>query len=208
MPAAVELRVERRAAGGAATQSERLPGSPERLPAIVGRAAVYGVLSEDLGGFRERIEPGAFAASIAEDDIRALFNHRDDYVLGRNRADTLRLSDDGECLQARIEPPDTSFARDLLASVERGDISGMSIGFRAIDDEWNVLEGMPVRTLKAARLFDVSAVAFPAYAQTEVALRSLRAFRQTRGSGAWHRNIARRRLDLAAFESNANKTQR
>ncbi len=184
----VELRAEPPEGGG--------------LPVIVGRAAVFNALSEDLGGFRERIAPGAFAATIAENDIRALINHRSDHVLGRNRAGTLTLAEDEEGLSVRITPPETSYARDLATSISRGDISGMSFGFRTLTDEWNVEEGEPVRTLKAVRLFDVSAVTFPAYPQTEVALRALTAFRETlKPPVPWRRNLARRRLELAGLRA-------
>ncbi len=167
------------------------------LPVIVGRAAVFDALSEDLGGFRERVAPGAFAATIAEDDIRALINHSPDYVLGRNRAGTLKLAEDGEGLSVRITPPDTSYARDLIASIERGDMSGMSFGFRTITDEWNIEDGETVRALKAVRLFDVSAVTFPAYLQTDVAVRALTAFRETlKPPVPWRRSLGRRRLEL------------
>ena len=141
--------------------------------------------------------PGAFEATLAEDDIRALINHRDEYVLGRNRAGTLRLAEDDEGLSVRIEPPETSYARDLVASIERGDISGMSIGFRTITDEWNMEDGEPVRTLKAVRLYDVSPVTFPAYPATDVALRALTAFRDTlKPPLPWRRQLAGRRLQL------------
>ena len=114
---------------------------------IIGQAAVFDSLSEDLGGFRERIAPGAFAATIAEDDIRALFSHSSDQVLGRNRAGTLKLAEDDTGLSVRIEPPDTNAARDLVTLIERGDVSGMSIGFQTLIDEWNMEDGEPVRTL-------------------------------------------------------------
>ena len=187
--------MERRALHAAELRAE--PGEGDAPPAIVGHAAVFDSLSENLGGFRERIAPGAFAATIGEDDIRALFNHRDDYVLGRNRAGTLKLVEDETGLSVRIVPPDTTFARDLATSIERGDISGMSIGFRTITDEWNVEDGDPVRTLRAVRLLDVSPVTYPAYPQTDVAIRSLAAFRET--LVPWRRNLARRRLDLVVI---------
>ena len=173
------------------------PDAGDGLPAILGHAAVFGVLSEDLGGFREQIAPGAFAATIAEDDIRALSNHRSDYVLGRNRAGTLTLKEDETGLAVRIEPPDTAFARDLIVSIERGDITGASFGFQTITEEWNLEDGEPVRTLKAVRLFDVSPVTFPAYPQTDVALRALQTFQKGLTPLApWRRNLARRRLEL------------
>ena len=189
-------KLERRTLEAVELRAES-PGNDDTMPALVGHAAVFGRLSEDLGGFRERIAPGAFEATLAEDDIRALINHRDEYVLGRNRAGTLRLAEDDEGLSVRIEPPATSYARDLVASIERGDISGMSIGFRTIADEWNMEDGEPVRTLKAVRLYDVSPVTFPAYAATDVALRALSAFRDTlKPPLPWRRQLAGRRLQL------------
>ncbi len=187
--------LERRSWNTAELRAE--PPEGGGLPVIVGRAAVFDALSEDLGGFRERVAPGAFAATIAEDDIRALINHSPDYVLGRNRAGTLKLAEDGEGLSVRITPPDTSYARDLAASIGRGDMSGMSFGFRTITDEWNMEDGETVRTLKAVRLFDVSAVTFPAYPQTDVAVRALTAFREAlKPPVSWRRNLGRRRLEL------------
>ena len=178
------------------------PGSGEGMPAIVGHAAVFEALSEDLGGFRERIARGAFATTLGEDDIRALINHRSDYVLGRNRAGTLHLNEDEMGLAVRIEPPDTAFARDLIVSIERGDITGASIGFRTLTDEWNLEDGDPVRTLKAVRLFDVSPVTFPAYPQTDVALRALKTFQETtKPPVPWRGNLARRRLALMEVET-------
>ena len=189
-------KLERRALEAVELRAES-PGNDDEMPALVGHAAVFDRLSEDLGGFRERIAPGAFEATLAEDDIRALINHRDEYVLGRNRAGTLRLAEDDEGLSVRIEPPETSYARDLVASIERGDISGMSIGFRTITDEWNMEDGEPVRTLKAVRLYDVSPVTFPAYPATDVALRALTAFRDTlKPPLPWRRQLAGRRLQL------------
>ena len=191
--------LERRALAPLELRAE--PADGDGMPAIVGHAAVFDSLSEDFGGWRERIAPGAFAATIGEDDIRALFNHRDEFVLGRNRSGTLRLAEDDTGLAVRIEPPDTIYARDLVTSIERGDISGMSFSFRTITDAWNMVEGDPVRTLKAVRLYDVSPVTFPAYPQTDVAVRSLKAYRESlKPPEPWRRELARRRLELLETE--------
>jgi HK97 family phage prohead protease len=140
---------------------------------IVGHAAMFNKLSEDLWGFREKIKPGAFAESILRDDIRALFNHDANYVLGRNKAKTLRLSEDDKGLSIEIDPPDTQWARDLQESIRRGDISQMSFGFVAVKDEWSKVTEtkQSVRTLLEVKLFDVSPVTYPAYPSTTVAVR-------------------------------------
>lgn len=160
----VELRVERRAEG---------------QPMLVGHAAVFNSSSVDLGGFREIVAPGAFAQTIAEDDIRALFNHSPDMVLGRTRSRTLRLQEDARGLAFEIDLPDTQAARDLATSIERGDISGNSFSFQTLEDRWQRDDDVELRTLVRVRLFDVGPVTFPAYPQTDVALRSLEQFRKT-----------------------------
>jgi HK97 family phage prohead protease len=140
-------------------------------PKITGYAAVFNSLSEDLGGFRERITPGAFAKTIEEHDIRSLFNHDKNHVLGRNKAGTLILEEDEVGLRMEIHPPDTQVARDLLTSIRRGDIDQASFGFKTIRDDWEQVEEMVLRTLIEVKLYDVSPVTFPAYPQTTVSVR-------------------------------------
>jgi len=146
-------------------------GKPD-APMIVGYAAVFNQLSEDLGGFREKIAPGAFTKTLGA-DVRALFNHDPNIILGRTKAKTLRLAEDQKGLQIEIDPPDTETARSILAALKRGDISQMSFGFETIDDLWENIDGKIVRTLLNVRLWDVSPVVFPAYPQTQAGLRSL-----------------------------------
>lgn len=154
---------------------------------IRGHAAVFGQLSEDLGGFREQIAPGAFASAVdGSDDVRALFNHDSNFILGRNRSKTLRLKEDSRGLAIEIDAPDTQTIRDLvLAPIARGDVSQMSFGFsvRPNGQDWaKDDEGRVIRTLKSLRTFDVSPVVFPAYPQTDVGLRELRAWTETAGA--------------------------
>lgn len=139
---------------------------------ITGHAAIFDTLSEPLYGFREKIDPGAFSDTIKDDDIRALWNHDPNFVLGRNRSGTLKLKEDKTGLQVEIDAPDTQWARDLLVSIERGDVSQMSFGFRTIDDIWEKKEGELIRTLRKVECFDVSPVTFPAYVDTDVSVRS------------------------------------
>jgi HK97 family phage prohead protease len=146
-------------------------------PRLVGYAAKFDSWSEDLGGFRERIKPGAFDRALAgEHDVRALINHDSNLILGRSRSGTLRLSSDEVGLRMELDLPDTQVARDLSTSIQRGDIDQMSFGFM-VDrggSLWD-LDAEPVeRTItEVSQLLDVSVVTFPAYPQTEVALRSL-----------------------------------
>ena len=143
---------------------------------IEGHAAVFDSLSETLGGifpFKEIVRKGAFNESIGKDDIRALFNHDPNYVLGRNRAGTLELVEDEVGLRVRITPPDTSWARDLQASIRRGDITQMSIGFIVEEDKWSTENGMDTREIRKVQLFDVSPVTFPAYTATDVGVRAM-----------------------------------
>ena len=138
---------------------------------IVGHAAIFNSFTT-IWDFREQVAPGAFLKSIQNDDIRALFNHDPNHVLGRNRAGTLNLSEDEKGLAIEIVPPDTQFARDLLVSLKRGDISQMSFGFQVIKDEWDQGKKPMERTLKEVKLFDVSPVTFPAYTDTDVSARN------------------------------------
>jgi uncharacterized protein len=148
----------------------RADGQPTR---IGGYAALYNAESIDLGGFVERIAAGAFDGSLAA-DVRALWNHDPSHVLGRTQAGTLRLASDPRGLAFEVDLPDTTLGRDVAVSIERRDVSGMSFGFRAIKDQWAKLgPGKWLRTLLDAELYDVSPVTFPAYPQTEVAVRSL-----------------------------------
>lgn len=141
---------------------------------IVGHAAVFNKRSLLLFGyFFEYIARNSFTKSIEEDDIRALFNHEPNLVLGRNRSGTLLLEEDDVGLRMKIRLPDTTLGKDLRVSVDRGDITQASFGFDTIEDEWDKdSDGVWVRTLRKARLWDVSPVTFPAFTDTDVALRS------------------------------------
>jgi uncharacterized protein len=153
-----------------------IDGAAGTTPKIRGHAAVFNSLSEDLGGFREVVAPGAFASAISTDDVRALFNHDPNYVLGRNRAKptpTMSLTEDPTGLMMDCDPPDTQWARDLMTSIKRGDISQMSFAFTTLDDGWERKDGVRIRTLRKVRLYDVSPVTYPAYAATDVGVRGV-----------------------------------
>ncbi len=158
-------------------------GIEEDTPYIEGHAAVFDSWSETLGGifpFKEKVKRGAFMESLDNDDIRALFNHDPNYVLGRNKSGTLRLLEDEQGLRVRINPPDTQWAKDLRTSIERGDINQMSFGFTVEEDSWAYENGVDVRELRKVKLFDVSPVTFPAYSATDVGVRGMQSYTEHR----------------------------
>lgn len=167
-------------------------------PVIAGRGIPYGEWSEDLGGFRERLLPGTFRESIADDDIRALFNHNPDIVLGRKSNGTLRLteSERGVAYEVDINADDAD-AMSAVARVRRGDITGNSFGFfieDREDQEWEERDGILWRTVKRARLRELGPQVFPAYPQSDVAVRSTSAV--LKDAEAWLRGRGQS-VDLA-----------
>jgi HK97 family phage prohead protease len=146
----------------------------ENSTVVRGYAAKFNSLSENLGGFREIIAPGAFDA-VLKDDVRALINHDSSLILGRTTAETLRIGVDETGLWYEYDSPDTTYARDLLVSMERGDVDQSSFQFGVEKDEWRDSgEGYLKRTItKVSRLLDVSPVTYPAYKSTTVSKRAL-----------------------------------
>jgi len=150
------------------TAEIRLDG--ETAPKITGYAAVFDVWADIGGWFREKIKRGAFAKTIKEADIRALMNHNENYVLGRNKAGTLKLREDDKGLAVEIDPVPATWADDLLKSMRRGDVNQMSFGFQVnkAENDYDKDE----RILTDVTLFDVSIVTFPAYPTTSAQVRS------------------------------------
>ena len=161
------VKIEKRAEGN----------EPETL-VLRGHAAVFNSLSENLGGFREEIDAAAFD-EVLDNDVRAVFNHDPNFILGRTKSGTLKLSVDGEGLRYEVTLPDTQTARDVAASVSRGDIDGSSFKFTVVEDDWREDDdGRVIRTVKkVGRLLDVGPVTFPAYPDASVAKRSLESFK-------------------------------
>lgn len=155
-------------------ERRRAPETATRDRQITGYAAVYGARSADLGGFVETVAPGAFTETLRRgDDCLALWNHDANTVLGRRNAETLTLADDPRGLLFAIDVPDTTAGRDALVSVGRGDVTGASFAFRVVEDAWDFSGDVALRTLVRVDLVDITLTAIPAYADTEVALRSL-----------------------------------
>lgn len=158
-----------------------------------GYAALFNSRADIGGYFSEIILPGAFADTIKSADVRALIDHDTGRVIGRSSAGTLRLKEDDTGLAVEIDLPDTGDGRDLAVQLQRGDISGMSFGFAVTHDEWDETGPIPVRTIHKVDLFEVSAVAWPAYDDTSIALRSLDQARKAKNF-----NAAAKRLRMKA----------
>jgi HK97 family phage prohead protease len=156
---ALNQRVEFRAADDGAGQK------------AVGYAAIFNTETPIGSWFREKIAPGAFANAIKSDDVRALFNHDSNLVLGRNKAGTLRLEEDDKGLRYEIDLPDTQVGRDVAVSLDRGDVDGSSFAFRATREEWDETGEIPLRTVLEAELYDVGPVTYPAYEDSEASVR-------------------------------------
>ena len=139
---------------------------------VEGYASVFNSMSEDLGGFREIILPGAFS-EVLDNDVRALYNHDSNYLLARTTSGTLELKEDDKGLYYRFEMPNTSYGNDMLELFRRGDLSQSSFGFTVDKDSWRMEEGQHVRYIeRVGSLFDVSPVVYPAYTAASSGLRS------------------------------------
>lgn len=180
-------------------RAEQRTDEPTR---ILGYGSVFNSRSEPLWGFREIIKPGAFD-DVLNDDVRGLFNHDPNFILGRSAAGTLSLSVDERGLRYDITAPDTQTIRDLvLAPMMRGDINQSSFAFRVSHDGENWYqddEGIVIREIsKFSRLFDVSPVTYPAYQEADSGVRSMKAWQEARDSGALknaiNQRMARERL--------------
>ena len=166
---------------------------------LEGYASIFNTPT-DLGNFSEVIVPGAFSRALSEgQDVRALVEHDPARIIGRTKNNTLELREDEKGLFTRIELPDTSVGRDLAALVERGDIDAMSFGFTVRSDRWERSEGKNVRYIEDVDLFDISAVSFPAYPDTEIALRSMPEDKPD--------DLRRRRLDIRLHDLRKNSWQ-
>lgn len=154
--------------------SEDSPGTLE------GYAAVFNSLSHDLGGFIERIMPGAFSRSLAENpDVSARIQHEGGLTtLARTTNGTLKLEEDNKGLRTRIVLPDTSAGRDVAELVRTGRMDKMSFAFTlrydegVLADAWYDNYDPPIRELRNVNLHDVAPVDGPAYEETSISIRA------------------------------------
>jgi len=182
---------------------------------VVGYGAVFNSESNNLGGFTEFISRDAFEGR-EKDDVRFLLNHDPNYIMGRTTSGTLKLRVDEKGLRYEVAIPDTSAGRDLLISLKRGDITQSSFAFTVEKDSWSQSEtGAAVRTIeKVSRLFDVSAVTYPAYPNASVGLRSMETWKnnlkeslehekrenEKQEIDQWNRSLAVRKLKIVKLK--------
>ena len=196
------MNIEFRQISGLEVRAEERDGTQ----LLAGRGIPHNEWSEDLGGFRERIAPGAFREAIADGDIRVLYNHNPDIVLGRQSTGTARIEEreDGVHYEVVINEEDAD-AKSAAARIRRGDVSGNSFGFfveRAEDQTWEERDGMMWRTIHRAQLRELGPQTFPAYPTSDVSVRSVDAvleegrkwLEQKRTHG--NPDVLRRRMDL------------
>jgi HK97 family phage prohead protease len=161
----------------------RVTGKAGEKRGLQGYAATYDNLSDPIGGgywsFREIIRPGAFSAAFKSGaDVRCLFNHDANWILGRTRSKTMRLEDRSQGLWFDCDVPAGPMAQHVADAVERGDVNGCSFSFRTLRDRWTFSskdEEMDQRELLEVEIDDVGPVTFPAYPDTEVDVRSVKA---------------------------------
>lgn len=159
-------------------------GTPQRF---AGHASVFNsrtAIGNPLTwGWYEEVAPGAFAKTLAEGDARMLVDHDSRLLVARVSADDLRLAEDdiGLAVDADLDA-ELSYVRDLVRNLEKRRITGMSFGFYVVRDDWTVEDvdtsdghtaQVEVRTIREVRLLEVSAVTFPAYADTDAGLRAM-----------------------------------
>ncbi|MBC1983017.1 MULTISPECIES: HK97 family phage prohead protease [Listeria] len=138
---------------------------------LTGYASIFNSPTMICDWFEETIAEGAFARTLSENgDIRCLFNHNWEHVLGRTKAGTLRLEEDERGLKFEVNLPNTTVARDLVESMKRGDINQCSFGFMPVEETWNYEIEPMSRTISDVDLIEVSIVSLPAYDDTEVDL--------------------------------------
>ena len=140
---------------------------------VTGYAAVFESLSVPLWGFREKIRAGAFKNTITKNNVRALWNHNRDFVLGSMGNGSLKLSEDDRGLRFELDIADTQMGRDAFTSIGRRDVDGVSFSFSAVKQEWEETDPKNViRTLVEVECDEISPTAFPAYEETSVSTRT------------------------------------
>ena len=171
---------------------------------VVGYGSVFNTLSNELGGFREIIAEGAFDGRL-EDDVRFLINH-EGLPLARTTNGTLKLTTDERGLKYEARVANTSVGRDLVELMRNGTINQSSFAFVVEDDSWEMRDGINVRTInKVSRLYDVSAVTYPAYEEASVALRSMEEWKKTEDEKVMKENLEKEKEEREKEEMDLTK---
>jgi HK97 family phage prohead protease len=183
---------------------EQQPEGGKMVRTISGYAVKWdtdSVVMRDYFGdeFVEQIAKGAFDESLRDKTIKALWSHDRTKVLGSTATRTLRLTADDTGLAFEVDLPDNTDGRDAWESISRGDVDGVSFGFRASKEKWSSekREGKsPLyrRSVLNADLAEISPTPFPAYPDSEVSVRSLDDYRESLKAAA--RAEAKRKLSL------------
>lgn len=169
----------------------------EQNKVIEGYFVLFNEKTELFEGVFEEIAPEAFDNTL-DNDIRALWNHNTQYVLGRNKNGTLAISVDGKGVYGKITLPNTSYANDLHELVKRGDVSQCSFGFNILDEEWTQnTDGTELFRVKKVDLHEISVVTFPAYEGTSVTARE----KQRKKTFERKKNELRKRLEARKNEN-------
>lgn len=189
MPARTSVLATEERRGYALGQTDfQLRAADDGVPVFTGHAAVFdsrtAIGNPLTWGFYEEVAPGAFTKTLSEGDARFLVDHDTAMLVARVTAGDLRLAQDriGLAVEADLDT-ELSYVKDLARNLEKKRITGMSFGFQVLKDEWltetvSTSDGqeaeVEVRRILEVRLFEVSAVTFPAYEETDAALRALR----------------------------------
>jgi uncharacterized protein len=164
------------------TQKIEIREGEDGTRTLSGYAVKWEMKSHVLGyfrKFREQFKKGAFEDSLSKDDQRFLWSHDTSKVLGRTKNNTLRLFEDAIGLRFELDLPDTTLGDDTYKSIKRGDVDGVSFGFQMIGHEIEEPDDdLMLRTVTKAKLLEVSAVAFPAYPDSEVSARGYDPYKQ------------------------------
>ena len=148
------------------------------LGIIEGRPIVYNSRA-DLGYFSEIIERGALDKANLK-DVRLCLNHDTSFVYARSRNNNenstmkIKTDENGLFFTAKLDIENSPRAKDLYSAISRGDINQLSFMFTIDKEKWEDLETeYPTRKItEIGQVFEISAVTFPAYKETEVTARN------------------------------------
>lgn len=176
---------------------------------VRGYAAKYSSDSNDLGGFIETIEPGAFDEVVKNSDVVALVNHDPNNLLGRTPG-TLSLRSDKTGLLMELDIPDTEYGRSTYNSIQRGDLKGQSFSFSDFEADWNP-DFTRRNITRINKLYDVGPVTFPAYDDTSVSARDRVSAMDASAAekrAAEEEAVKRAAEEAAVLAANAKKTKK